>query len=100
MTCHCIEENNLEKKSAALACARIRGRHTYNIIAAKIHDIHVAFSIENKVQSTVTDNGSNFVKDFQEFAQSEEDEGGDQDDNDTARFEDVSTILEREGGDK
>ncbi|KAJ8387648.1 hypothetical protein AAFF_G00151980 [Aldrovandia affinis] len=58
------------------------------------------FNIERKVQVTVTDNGSNFVKAFREFGQREEVEEGSQDDNeDAARFEDVAAILEGEGDD-
>ncbi|KAF3858821.1 hypothetical protein F7725_012022 [Dissostichus mawsoni] len=59
------------------ACARIKGRHTYDVIAEKIQQIHEMFNIERKVQATFTDNGSNFVKAFREFGPREEvEEGG------------------------
>ncbi|XP_056150626.1 uncharacterized protein LOC130125170 [Lampris incognitus] len=93
MTCHWIEGDELERKSAALACARIKGRHTNDIVAAKIHEIHVAYNIENKVQATVTDNGSNFVKPFKEFStpSDDHDEADDQVD-----FRDMDAIFAEE----
>lgn len=88
MTCHWIEESELQRKSAALACVRLRGVHTYLSIAAQIHEIHVSYNIERKVESVVTDNGSSLVKVFKEFA----DDGDD--DNDVGGFEDLGAILE------
>ena len=41
ITCHWIEPETLVRKSAVLACERIRGRHTYDVIATKISQIHV-----------------------------------------------------------
>lgn len=41
ITCHWIEPETLERKLAALACERIRGRHTYDVIATKMSKIHV-----------------------------------------------------------
>uniref|UniRef100_A0A4W5RVE7 BED-type domain-containing protein n=1 Tax=Hucho hucho TaxID=62062 RepID=A0A4W5RVE7_9TELE len=90
MTCHWIEKNELERKSAALACARIRGSHTFDTIAAKIHEIHLAYNIENKLQATVTDNGSNFVKVFKEFSKGDNENYED----DIVEFQDVGTILD------
>lgn len=37
MTCHWIEEDTMERKSAALACARLNGRHTYDVLAVKLN---------------------------------------------------------------
>lgn len=39
ITCHWIESDTLDRKSAALACERIRGHHTYDVIAAKISQV-------------------------------------------------------------
>lgn len=63
---HWIEPETLENKSAALACERIRGHHTYETIATKIIEIHCAFQIQGKVTATETDNGSDFVQTFRE----------------------------------
>lgn len=81
ITCHWIESDTLDRKSAALACERMRGRHTYDVIAAKISQVHSEFQIQGKVSATVTDNGSNFVKAFNEYGDSEtEDDLEDTDD--------------------
>jgi len=68
VTCHWIEDTTLLRKNATLACSRIEGKHTYDIIAQKIYSIHQDYKISNKVLSCTTDNGSNFVKAFKEFS--------------------------------
>ncbi|KAG1960435.1 hypothetical protein F2P79_006315 [Pimephales promelas] len=64
VTLHWISRSTLERNKAALACRRIRGRHTYDVIGAEIENIHSSYGLLNKVVATVTDNGSNFVKAF------------------------------------
>lgn len=91
MTCHWIDEDFLERKSAALAFPRLQSRITYDIAAVRIHDIHVAFNIESKVQTTFTDNGSPFVSVFKEFVVD-----GEETDDDIGFYEPVSSILEGE----
>ncbi|XP_051904113.1 uncharacterized protein zgc:161969 isoform X2 [Hippocampus zosterae] len=91
MTCHWIDSNSLERKSAALGFARMQGRLTYDSVAGRIHDIHVAYGIESKVQTTVTDNASPFVNVFKEFAL----DGTDCND-DVGVFENVCAVLEGE----
>ncbi len=86
MTCHWLEDN-LERKSAALACTRIPISYTCETIIAKIQEIHSSYNIESKVQATVTDNGNNFVKAFKEFS-SEDDQEVEQ-----SHFEDLASIL-------
>ncbi|XP_059427324.1 zinc finger BED domain-containing protein 4-like isoform X2 [Carassius carassius] len=86
MTCHWLEDN-LERKSAALACTRIPISYTCETIIAKIQEIHSSYNIESKVQATVTDNGNNFVKAFKEFCP-EDDQAVEQ-----SRFEDLGSIL-------
>ncbi|XP_062377694.1 uncharacterized protein LOC134066384 [Sardina pilchardus] len=77
MMCHWVDPTDLQRKSMALACTRIRGPLTYDTVAAKIHEVHVAYSLEDKVQALVTDSGSNFVHAFNEFlgGENQEDEG-------------------------
>lgn len=36
MTCHWIEEQTVEKRSAALACGQVKGRHAFDVPAATI----------------------------------------------------------------
>lgn len=70
VTVHWIEESSLERKSAALACSRMRGKHTFDLIASTL-GIRSKFRIANKVICTVTDKGSNFVKALKEFSEPE-----------------------------
>ncbi|CAI6366810.1 unnamed protein product [Macrosiphum euphorbiae] len=68
VTAHWIDENTLTRLSCVLACRRFRGSHTYDKIAELLHEIICEFSIEREqLISTVTDNGSNFVKAFKDF---------------------------------
>lgn len=65
MTAHWIDENFQSEK--AIACKRVRGRHTYDVIASEIEQVHSSYGITHKVVKCVTDNGSNFVKAFRMF---------------------------------
>ena len=89
MMCHWVDPNDLLRKSVALACTRIRGRLTYDTVASKIHEVHVAYSIENKVQAMVTDSGRCRVQAFHEFlyVEDQEDEG------EQWEFVDVNALL-------
>ena len=57
----------MKRQKAAIASIRITGRHTYDILAAKIQEVHRKFGLNGKISATVTDNGSNFVKGFTIF---------------------------------
>uniref|UniRef100_H2ZRI5 HAT C-terminal dimerisation domain-containing protein n=1 Tax=Latimeria chalumnae TaxID=7897 RepID=H2ZRI5_LATCH len=72
MMCHWIDPTSLQRVSAALACTRIHGKHTLDVIASLIDKIHTSFSLGDKVVRTVTDNGSNFAKAFKEYGFQEE----------------------------
>ena len=72
MTVHWIDQKSLKRQKAAIACMRIIGRHTYDVLAAKIEEVHRKFGLHGKISATVTDNGSNFVKTFTTFAVQEE----------------------------
>ncbi|XP_065893472.1 uncharacterized protein [Dysidea avara] len=73
VTVHWINENPLKRQKAAIACICITGRHTYDILAAKIEEVHRSFGLHGKISATVTDNGSNFVKAFNTFSVQETD---------------------------
>ena len=62
MTVHWIDPHTLKRHKAAIACTRMRGRHTYDVLACKIEQVHTSYSLAGKVCATITDNGSNFVK--------------------------------------
>ena len=64
MTCHWIDHHSLKREQAVLACRRVKGSHSFDVIAKEIENIHRDFQIETKVVRTTTDNGSNFVKAF------------------------------------
>ncbi|KAK0042949.1 hypothetical protein Bpfe_027613 [Biomphalaria pfeifferi] len=91
-TSHWINISSLSRESAALACRRFPGSHTYDRIAELLYDVHENFGISNKVCLTVTDNGSNFVKAFEQFGVKIE-KSDDIEENDDIEFEDVGNIL-------
>lgn len=63
MTAHWINRITLKREKAAIAW--IRGRHTYDVIAGEIEQVHSAYGLTNIVIACVTDNRSNFVKGLQ-----------------------------------
>ena len=67
MTVNWIDSSTLKHHKAAIACTRMMGRHTYDVLATKIKSVHKSFGLSGKVSATVTDNGSNFVKAFATF---------------------------------
>lgn len=89
-TVHYIDDD-LKRHSFGLACRRFAGTHSYDRIAELLEDINLSFELDStKIVSTITDNGSNFVKAFAEFgikfpineeedAQEESDNGNDND---------------------
>lgn len=66
-----INKSTLAREGVLLACTVLKGRHTHDLIASTIHDINVKYKIHNKIVSTTTDNGSNFIKAFKVFGVSE-----------------------------
>ena len=53
MMVHWIDSITLKLEKAALACKRVRGRHTYDVIACEIDQVHSAFG-PDKVTACVT----------------------------------------------
>ncbi|XP_045029271.1 uncharacterized protein LOC116923342 [Daphnia magna] len=72
MTAHWHGEGKNSKdiirRSACLGVRRVYGSHTYNVLARAMADMHAEFKITSKVNCTITDNGSNFLKAFKMFS--------------------------------
>ena len=106
VTCHWIDDLTLERRSVVLACKRLKGSHTFEVLAGVLDDIHCQYRIRGKVVRTTTDSGSNFVKAFSVFgeqSQSEDEDGGpdsDQEgsDDDDVEFQDTFSLLEQDNG--
>ena len=67
MTVHWLDTSTRQRRSGVLACVRLPGRHTYDVLAEAMERVHVEFHIEQKVTMTTTDNASNFCKAFVQF---------------------------------
>lgn len=99
---HWIDEDSLNIRSGAIACRRIVGRHTFDVLAEMLEGIHREFNIKDKLTLTTTDNGSNFIKAFSMFAEvqrsiednREEEEEDDEDEEDPPVFINLTDILE------
>lgn len=72
---------NFQRESAALACRRFKGTHSYDRIAEMIHDIYYEFN-SKKIVKVTTDNASNMVKAFSVFSQNNQTVDLDNDDSD------------------
>ena len=75
MMVHWIDDESLKRQKAAIVCIRLTGRHTYDILAAKIEEVHRKFGLNGKISATVTNNGSNFLKAFTIFCVQETEHG-------------------------
>ncbi|XP_043282531.1 uncharacterized protein [Venturia canescens] len=69
-----IDSKTLKRKSAALACKRFSGTHSYDAIANLLSDVHTSFGLTPEtIRATVTDNASNFGKVFRKLGIEESD---------------------------
>lgn len=108
---------DLERMSFALACRRIQGRHTFDVLAQHLEEILSEYKILKKTEGMVTDNGSNFCKAFRIFgtalevepcqvglqAQSlaqEATEQADEDGGEDLEFQEIDEILSPEENDQ
>lgn len=65
VTIHWICPKTLTRKKNALACRRMRGKHTGEVLAANLDEIIKSFEIPiRKILRIITDGGSNFKKAF------------------------------------
>lgn len=65
-TIHWYDKGSLQRSNACLAIRRVKGSHTYDVLAKLIEDIHVEFLVTSKLRASTTDSGSNFCKCFRE----------------------------------
>ena len=98
MTVHWIDPHTLKRCKAAIACARMMGRHTYDVLACKIEQVHASYSLTGKVCATITDIGSNFVKAFTVYSDSSDSaaaplEDPEEETEDDTAFENVDELL-------
>ena len=82
MTAHWIDNVTLGRLSAALACRRLRGSHTFLALASALESVHRDYGISRSVVMTTTDNGSNFVKAFSVFGRVQQDGSSDEEESD------------------
>ncbi|XP_061477277.1 uncharacterized protein LOC133381813 [Rhineura floridana] len=103
VTAHWINPTTLKREVGALACKRLKGRRTYDVLANALHEVHVQYRIHNKVVCITTDNGTNFVKAFKVFMDkepaeaagtSDDDEDGDHEEEAETEFVPISEILD------
>lgn len=100
--------------AAVLACKQLKGSHIFSALAGALNDIHTEFSIREKIVRTTTDNGSNFMKAFRVYGQTdksnnpkpvgegdgEEDDGGQNDEEEESaegvEFVDAGALLDED----
>ncbi|KAL2097884.1 hypothetical protein ACEWY4_007091 [Coilia grayii] len=72
VTAHWFNPQTMDRSCVALACKRLKGSHTFFALASTLNEIHTDFGIREKIVRTTTDNGSNFLKAFRIYGQSDE----------------------------
>ena len=98
MTVHWIDTDTLKRCKAAIACVRITGHHTYDIIVSRMEHIHASYGLNGKVVATITDNGSNFVKAFSVYSISSSESSKAAVPEDEFVFEDLDGLLQVDNG--
>ncbi|KAI4893335.1 hypothetical protein NFI96_005520 [Prochilodus magdalenae] len=67
-----IQPKTMQRSCAALACKQLKGSHTFSALAGALNDIHTEFNIREKTVRTTPDNGSNFLKAFRVYGETDE----------------------------
>lgn len=67
VTCHWLDCLTLERRSVCLAIRRIFGKHSYDLLARQLEEVHGEFGLLDNTILTLTDSGSNFLKAFRLF---------------------------------
>lgn len=109
MTAHWLDSSNFQRHSVALACRRLKGPHTFDVLASTLTDIHTEYEIRQKIVRTTTDSGSNFLKAFREFGVDEnhnciaeeatgEETDEDDDSDEEMEFFDDDAIMDEDDG--
>ena len=95
MIVHWINPHTLKRCKAVIACARMMGWHTYDVLACKIEQVYASYGLTRKVCATITDNGSNFEKVFTIYSDSPATplEDVEKETEDDAAFENVDDLL-------
>ncbi|KAL0172202.1 hypothetical protein M9458_032513, partial [Cirrhinus mrigala] len=117
VTAHWFNPQTMQRSCAALACKQLNGSHTFSALAGALNDIHTEFNIREEIIRTTADNGSNFLKAFRVYGQTdennnpepvgegdgEEDDGGQNDDCDEeeesiegVEFVDAGALLDED----
>ena len=60
-------DQNLKRRYLALACKRVEGQHSYDVLTQETEEILKTFGIQNKTTGAITDSASNFIKSFKLF---------------------------------
>lgn len=95
LTIHWFNRSTLQRNKAALACKRMRGRHTFDAIASELEQLHSSYGVLNKVVATVTDNASNFIKAFKTY-QPATSESDDEEEEQDVTFTNLTEALSTE----
>ncbi|KAL3977780.1 pogo transposable element with ZNF domain [Sarotherodon galilaeus] len=93
VTAHWINAQSMKSEKAALACRRFMGRHKYDSIASELNNINSPHGLSFKITSTVTDNGSNFVKAFKIY-QPPPESNDSEDEEDEVTFVSIGDVLQ------
>jgi len=64
ITGHWLNKNDLTRISCLLAMRRLKGKHSFDVLAKSMESVYTEFDINHKITYSTTDNGSNFVKSF------------------------------------